>query len=307
MSDEQVKKALIGTVVVIVLIFLIIFIVRITSRVSPGKEQAKIEKEKQKQIAAIESGKITGKYDSKLYNYEYLNLTQEQRTIIDEVIDYVLELINKHDTETIWDMLNRKYRNELLPDKEYLKKYLEKNFPSNKEFKSFGYELKDETLFMTIGSDTKSGDEDDMKFIRIDGYDKERKVLYFGKYSFMEEIKIMSDKDKYTLNSYTLIHYDDETSIVFRLTNKTDAPLHLDFFDCFVYVQNARSYKKYALVDDVESFDVDAKGMEICEVRFEPFAKAAQKLDLKVRVDRDDAQTYEANNIYFAYSGAQGD
>lgn len=297
MSDESLKKVLIALGIVIILIFIIFAIIIASKNKNPFKEVEYYDKERAEKIEAIDSEKITGKYKSKLYNQEYINLTQEERTEIDDIIDHVILLINNRDIDNIWEYLNKSYRSRFFPEKDYLVRYLNRNYPDSKTYESLGFEVSDSSLYIIIGSN-ESGDDME-ECIKIDNFNDENKDMYFGRFSYYEDISLLSEVDDVILISYSIFHYQDGVSVVFRIRNKTDKEAKVSFTNCLAYVQNARTYQTYPLLKDYE-FDIQANDMEMCEIKFKSFSKSIQKMELNMMVND---KTYSAKTVYVSYEG----
>ena len=113
------------------------------------------------------------------------------------------------------------------------------------------------------------------------------------------DINLLSEVDDVILSSYSILHYKDSVSVVFRIRNKTNKDAKVSFSNCIAYVQNARTFQEYPLLEDVE-FDIAANDMEICEVKFKGFSKAIQKMDLSMLVND---QAYKSKTVYVTYEG----
>ena len=293
MSNKSINKALIVILIIIIIMFsLFAYLIHLNK--NTVDEELAFQMEKRQRISDIQNGVITGKYESSVFNNEFIFLEQEDRNDIDKLIDEVVTMINNRASDKLYDLLKLDYRVERFPTKYSLGKFIYDNFKAG-DFYSTGYELDSKNLYITLNSKSTSGDT--IKTIRVSNYDEEEKYIYFGDYRSMRTIRLAGSNSYVQIKSNAIFNYKNYSSLLLSITNITDKPLHIDFSGSYVLGDYARRYKQFSLYyeADVQSVDIKPKQTTTYELRFNKFSVSASKAVFLMDINGD---KQAINNAY---------
>ena len=273
------NKAIVITIVILILLIILVFAVFINlkSDTNDGHSQRYYDEQRDKKIQDIENGVVTGRYSSKLYNFQYLNLTNEERASIDKKIDYVYNLITSRDIDKLYDALSEIYKKSKFPIKNAFRDYFENTYYSNK-----GLEVTDYTLIedaVCINMKYKADNTDAVKCTISNYLDDEIKI-YFDNYHSSKNASFSFVSSDLKLDCESIIYYDDRNSAVFSIYK----PLKIDFTGTEFVEQRNRNTTNYKTIGDT-NVEIDPGANKYFELDFEKIVSNVSTIKLKMVVN----------------------
>lgn len=238
------KKLIIIFVVVLVLIIVIFNVILGLVGANDGKKNSNkityTDKQYIKKVEDVKKGKITGKYESKVQNQSYFNLDQESRNLIDERIDFVLDLINNRKISDMYSMMHYDYKNALFMTEAEFEKFFDKTFEKGATYYAKNFESEWSNIYIYI---FKEGTETRPVIIELENYSSiiyDPKVdtvsdenvryvnLYFDKVRSVEQLRTVESNATFEFYSDYCIQYEDRFVVVLHIRNKTNKDVSLD-------------------------------------------------------------------------------
>ncbi len=287
-------------IIVICIIFVVIIgLLMITTSLLNGDTKTKVkkvnreERELQKKIEQVEKGKITGKYDSTVKNKEYYYLEQTDRDLVDEKIDYVLDLLVSRKTDEMYDLFSNTYKLALFPSVKDLEKYLDEKFPKDLKFVSKGFEIYGDDLYINVyidGTDSKITTllltnynlSEKEKDSRDDGFDLQQN-LFLTDVSSIDGVRFQFYNNIVRLDSSYCFGYGDRYSLIVDITNKTDEEITIDFMGTKLVEEIGGRQNKYSMVT-TRYLTIPAKETVKYEMGFRMFKIMATNVELHMAI-----------------------
>ena len=303
------NKMLIG-VVVLMLIVVVVIIGFVSNSFkddgtryqekTPGMITKDEEQQTQKSYSNLidEANKIESKYKSLNYNEEYILLSRENRATIDKVIDEVLGLIESHNAEEIYkNHLANSYLQSRFPDEEELEKYMNSTFSQDAKFSIKAYEISGNTLLLPI-IETKLGTDIELNTLKVVDFLTPSYALYFD--NVQEVLTLMNKfrKNEFEININYSINYADYSSIILRITNRTNSVLDLDFDKTYVEEAYGKVYKKHDLLGEPRISIAPGKTV-LYEAKFDRFKVYPDALYFNIKYDN---KTIENEREYLNFN-----
>ena len=233
------NRVIIGAIVVIFIIIIILFnvVMGLVGSKDTKKKAPVVDKEYKKQVEDVEKGKVTGKYETTNTNESYYRLGQEGRDIVDERLDYIMDLLNSKKYEEIYSLLAINYKNAMFPTLDDLKTYIDK-LGDDVTFVVNSFEVYDDVLFFDVGKqnvpgkvatfvlydyEINSGDKFDS-----DGFER-RMTLYFSDILSVDKTRFIYYNDLIRIESEYSMEHANSYSLLLNITNKTDKEMKIDF------------------------------------------------------------------------------
>ena len=285
MKDRILILFFLLTIVLIIILFIVS-----KSFFSSGKKYSKkvnyTDKEFEKRVEYVESGKITGKYETNDKNKAFYYLEQEDRDKIDSTIDSIVSMLNEKDAETLYKQISYGYKNALFPNINEMKNYLDKILSNNEKFEVVDYNVTTSDLVINL-SKTASKKTDFM--VRVSNYKDydyltTKDCLVFNGAQGIDNLELFYSNDKVRFESDYGIRDPDKYSIVLNIINLTEKEINIDFKNTKISRLLGGNEKLYSMYS-TRYVTVPASGDIIYEMSFKRPDIDADSIRLNMTID----------------------
>jgi len=288
------KKLIIMFVAVLVIIIVIFNVILGLVGANKGnKSSSKIsytDKQYIKKVEDVKTGKVTGKYEAVDKNKSYYNLAQEDRDLIDQRIDYVLDLINNRKISEMYSLMHYDYKTALFMTEAEFEKYFDKTFEKGAKYYAMDFNSEWNTIYINI---YKEGTETKPIVVELKNYTEEPYdsskfeekgtnflYLYFGKVKSVEQFRTVESNATFEFYSDYCIQYDDKFVVVMHIRNKTNKDISLDFDGTTIKTLIGGNTQSYDMVT-TRYVTAPAKSTIIYEMGFHKTKFTPAYIDLK--------------------------
>lgn len=241
------KKSLLITVILLLVLILVFYIVNknaFKNKTYNGDVSNFVDTKRPEKDNPVDT-----KYDTNIINSEYRELTDDEKLVIDNLIDRLLSYINNKEYENLYEMTTTAYRNIKFETLDDFKKYVTGIFNKN-NYKCLTYKVSTDICKVTISSADAVSDTIDLYLAgyRITGYPK----LYFEDIIGIRETFSELRWSDFKLDLRYSIEYSTYESAFITLVNDSNRDINvnidkLDFVSVIagtediVGIQKARS------------------------------------------------------------------
>ena len=204
----------------IALILFIIICISIFSKITKTENDVENNDNYEDEKYVVEYEKH-GKYEPSVINNEYLNLNNTEIKAVDNVIDKVVDIINKKEYLQLYQMVDNQYKEIFFENIEEFEKYMKENFASD-NYKAFSYRIEDDACYVII-SDESELQEDNYKELKIYNYTYPNDIIVY----FEDIVQILGVRDIITTSEVLMkmdyiIEYSDKVKLIYEIMNIKD-------------------------------------------------------------------------------------
>ncbi len=281
------KKLIISlSVAIILVIIIVVVLVNVLGGDSSPKKRSTgyVDREYQKQVEAVEKGKVTGKYDANNANKDFYALGQDGRNEVDKCIDTFMDLLNNRNYENIYSMLNEEYKIARFDSVDQVKDYIEGiRTRLGGTLKAQSFDVDNDTLIIHVGPN-KSVIEHSFRIKNYKGllpeYSEEVKPeVYLRNVTRVGNARIINTNNGLTFESDHSFYTPNEYIVVLQIVNANDKEYKIDFKDTkLVSIMGGRELGSN--MTTTRYITVPAKSKVIYEMGFRKFSIVPKHIKL---------------------------
>lgn len=212
-------------------------------------------------------------YEPNVVNSHYNALNTNDKTHIDDVINFLVQAINEKNYEALYQKLPEEYQEVRYPTLQDFQTYMKRTFPE--ECHATSYEITDYGCLVHFGFANRT----ETPSIQVNGYKssaEDRYTLYMEELVTVEKQDLMFAVSREQLNFHNkmMIRYPDKTVFVLTVMNQSEKPVTLDF-QASTLVKKKGGYKYTYPTLEMEPVQVPAKTNMDIEIPFDFSMKQA--------------------------------
>lgn len=262
------KKTLIKIGAILILILIVCIIIFAVTLNKDEKQNGKKNGYEDEKVTTVKY-ENNNKYEPSVINRDYTILTVEQKNRIDTRIDKLIEDLNQKNYESLYNMLDEKYKDlRFQKDIEEFKKYINKIIPS--VCHCINYRVDYYGCYINIGFEGVDKDKKLEVLVHNLTYaenSEEYIKLYFEDIIKIQDVIRTFNTPEVIVTQEYIIQYSDRTSIYLGIKNKTKENQEVDFANTQLVLDKTRYVKRYNAINDT-TVTVPANGMISKELDF---------------------------------------
>ena len=229
---------------ILLLVLLVVFIVisKFLENSSKGKNNDKLPFNDESLTISVEE---QGKYETNTINKEYRDLSNDDKQIIDNLIDNILQLINERRYAEMYQCIPILYKEMKFETLGKFKDYMKETFPSE-EYECDSYRLDTNWCYIRVyDSAEKNKETIELKVGKYKNPELKNIEIYFDDILDMQNLVSFCEIEGVRINTKYIVLYNGELELVMScISNKQDVTV--DFGDTYVYdVKRGEKVKYY--------------------------------------------------------------
>ena len=229
MNDKKLILIFVALIILIIVLFNVVL--GMVGGNTKKKKSTYKDKEYVKKVEQVIEGKVTGKYDSNDKNVSFYNLTQQDRDLVDKIIDNVIDMIAQKKTDDINKLLKYNYKSAMFPKPTDLDKFLDNKVPSGDTLVVKDFRVSGSDLYFNIYGEKANKVVLEIKLHDYKDFYSEtgEPYIYFSDLMGIDYSRILFNNNSIRIEGSYYIEYKDTISYVVEITNKTNKDMDIDF------------------------------------------------------------------------------